>query len=92
VQCEEELKMTAMMETDLQRKYTAEERDALLESIADALEAGDNEEANRLVRQMPMHPRGAKIIADVFGKEYLLRKFNITHANEVYGEGWLNDR
>jgi acyl-CoA reductase-like NAD-dependent aldehyde dehydrogenase len=82
--------MTAAMELDLQRKYTAEERDALLESIADALEAGDDEAADKLARQMPVHPRWAKIIADVYGKEYLLKKFNITHANEVLGEGWLN--
>ncbi len=84
--------MTSAAEIDLQRKYTAEERDALLEALADALEAGDDEKANRLVRQMPVHPRWAKIIANVCGKEYLVKRFNLSHANEVYGEGWLDDR
>ena len=84
--------MTSAMEVDLKRKYTAEERDSMLEAIADACGAGDCAEADRLVRYLPMHPRWAKIVADVFGKEYLLEKFNITHANEVYGEGWLNDK
>ncbi len=82
--------MTIAAELDLRRKYTREERDGLLEAVADALDAGDNEEAERLVRQMPVHPRWAKIIADVFGKEYLAERFNVTHADEVYGEGWLH--
>ncbi len=84
--------MTSATEVDLQRKYTAEERDDLLEALADALEAGDREEADRLVSHMPVPPRWAKIIADIWGKEFLVKEFNITHANEVYGEGWLNDR
>lgn len=84
--------MTSTMDVDLKRKYTAEERDGMLEAIADACGAGDCVEADRLVRHLPMHPRWAKIVADVFGKEFLLEKFNITHANEVYGEGWLNDK
>ena len=82
---------TATVEIDLHRKYTAEERDEMLEALADALEAGDDEAANKLVRQMPVPPHWAKIIAEIFGKEYLLRTFNLSHADEEYGEGWLND-
>ncbi len=81
---------TATVEIDLHRKYTAEERDEMLEALADALEAGDDEAANKLVRQMPVHPQWAKIIVELFGKEYLLRTFNITRANEEFGEGWLD--
>jgi hypothetical protein len=86
--------MTTATETelDLHRKYTAEERDALLEAALDASMAGDSEEADRLIRKMPIHPRWAKIIADVYGNEFLTENFNITHANEVYGEDWLNGK
>ncbi len=79
------------VKANLKRKYTEEERDALYEATMDALMAGNKEEANRLVRLMPIHPRWAKIIAKVYGKEYLLESFNITHADEVYGEGWLDE-
>jgi hypothetical protein len=82
--------MTAMMETDLQRKYTAEERDTMFEAFADACGIDDHEEIDRLLSVMPINPRWAKIIAKVMGKEYLRQNFNITYANEVYGEGWLN--
>jgi|GEM_PF-2695048 hypothetical protein len=84
--------MTTMTEIDLQRKYTIEERDAMLEAYADACGAGDYEEADKIIVHMPINPRWAKIIAKVMGKEYLLENFNITYANEVLGEGWLNGR
>ncbi len=75
---------------DLTRHYTEEERDVIYDAYMKALEIGDRKEADRLSAMMPMHPRWAKIIAEVMGKEYLQERFNITHANEVYGEGWLN--
>lgn len=84
--------MTGTTEIDLQKKYSAEERDAMFEAAADACGIGDYEEADRILMQMPIHPRWAKIIADVVGKDFLLEHFNITHANEVYGEDWLNGR
>lgn len=77
-------------EYDLQRKYTEEERDAILDAYGDACIEHDYEKADRIIREMPIHPRWAKIIADVMGKEFLLEHFNITHATEVYGEGWLD--
>ena len=80
------------IEYDLQRKYTEEERDAILDAYADACGEGDYDKADRIIKEMPIHPRWAKIIAEVVGKEFLLKYFNITHANEVYGEGWLDDQ
>jgi hypothetical protein len=84
--------MTTAMEVDLKRKYTAEERDAILEAATDACGVGDYTEADRMIKQMPIHPRWAKIIADVIGKEFLVKHFNVTHADEVYGERWLDDK
>ncbi len=82
---------TTLTEADLKRKFTEEEMDALYEKTMDAVAAGNDEEADRLVKLMPIHPRWAKIIAEVYGKEYLLENFNITHATEVFGEGWLDE-
>ncbi len=86
--------MTATLleeEIDLNRHYTAEERDALYKACMDALMRGDKEESDRIRDRMPLHPRIAKITAKVKGKQYLREHFNITHANEVFGEGWLNE-
>ncbi len=82
---------TTLSEADLKRKYTEEERDAMFEATMDAVAAGNGTEANRLVRMMPIHPRWAKIIAEVNGKAYLLTHFNVTRADELYGEGWLDE-
>lgn len=82
--------MTTAMGVDLKRKYTAEERDTMFEAYIKACETGDDIEADRMLELMPIHPRWAKIIAKVMGKEYLLERFNITYADEVYGEDWLN--
>lgn len=84
--------MTTATLVDLQKKYTAEERDAMFDSYADACGAGNYAEAKQMLRHMPVHPRWAKIIADVVGKDFLVEHFNITHADEVYGEGWLNGK
>ncbi len=78
-------------EVDLQRHYTEEEREALFEAYADACAADDFEEAKKLAMIMPLTPTWAKIIAEVMGKEYLRETFNITHANEEFGEGWLDE-
>lgn len=84
--------MTSTMEVDLHKKYTAEERDAMFDAYAEACGTGDYAEAKQILKHMPVHPRWAKIISDVIGKEFLVEHFNITHADEVYGEGWLNGK
>lgn len=78
-------------EVDLQRHYTEEERDVLFDAYADACAKHDLDEAERLAEIMPLTPNWAKIIAKVMGKDYLRENFNITHANEVLGEGWLDE-
>lgn len=82
--------MTSATQIDLRRKYTVEERDAMFEAYAEACGRGDRVEAKRVLEQMPINARWAKIIADVMGKDFLLEYFNITVANEEYGEGWLD--
>ena len=84
--------MTTATEIDLQRNYTAEERDAMFDAYISACETGNDAEADRMLGLMPIHPRWAKIIAKVMGKEYLQERFNITYADEVLGKGWLNGK
>lgn len=82
--------MTTGTKVDLQREYTEEEQDAMFDAYIDAIDKGDEEEMDRILEQMPINPRWAKIIRDVMGTEYLQKHFNITRANKVFGEGWAN--
>ncbi|MGL4209646.1 MAG: hypothetical protein ACRCTY_09700 [Candidatus Adiutrix sp.] len=71
---------------------TDEDRDKLLDVISEAEEAGNEEEALRLKRMIPIGPIAAKAIKDYIpnGKE-LLKMFNMSEANAKYGDGWLDD-
>lgn len=84
--------MTTVTDTDLQKRYTTEERDAMLDAYADALLMGDADEADRILVQIPVNARWAKNIRDVMGTEYLKEHFNITEANRVFGEGWVDGK
>lgn len=81
--------MTLVTEEQRKKKYTEEEREALFDAYFDACGA-DKEEAYRLLPLLPVTPHWAKIIAEVMGAKYLREHFNITHADEVLGEGWLD--
>lgn len=82
--------MTPATKVDLQKSYTVEERDAMLDAYGEALLRGEDEEAERILEQIPIHARWAKYIAEILGADYLRGHFNITEANRVYGEGWLD--
>lgn len=84
--------MASTTEVDLTRKYTFEERDAMVDAYADALDEGKRKEAHEIVKHIPIHPRLAKIIAEVIGKDFLVKNFNITYANDVLGEGWMDGK
>lgn len=83
--------MTTAMEVDLKRKYSEEEQDALYDAYFVARETGNDAEAERILAMRPINPRWAKIIAKVMGKKYLLSTFNVTRADEAFGEGWLDE-
>ena len=84
--------MTTTAEVNLQQKFSAKERDEMLIAYAEACGQRDYEKADKILEQYPINPRWAGYIAEVMGKEYLLEHFNITYANEVLGEDWLNEK
>lgn len=84
--------MTTMTESNLQRSYSVEEQDKMIESYADALRKGDETEADRILETLPLDPDWAMSIATVMGRDFLERNFNITDATEKFGKGWLNGK
>lgn len=84
--------MTAATANDLQISYTLEEQDRMIEDYAEAIRRGDDAEAYRIVKTLPIDPSWAKSIFEVMGRDFLEENFNITEATKKYGEGWLNGK
>lgn len=82
--------MTTTTEVDLKRSYTQEELDALFDAYIEALDNDDDEAADRILEQTPIHPHWAKITLKVIGREFLEKYFNLTEANKAFGEGWMD--
>lgn len=50
------------------------------------------EEIREITKHIPVDPRHALFMKRQYGKEFLITgKFNLTLANEQYGEGWLDE-
>lgn len=79
-------------ETNLQQSYTIEEQDRMIEAYADAIRNGDELEADRILENLPLDPDWAMSIANVMGRDFLERNFNITDATQKFGKGWLNGK
>lgn len=86
------IKMTIIAENNLQRSYSIEEQDKMIESYAEAIRTGDEAEADRILDILPLDPDWAMSIATVMGGDFLERNFNITDATKKFGKGWLNDK
>lgn len=73
---------------------TAEELDKkydLMEKAMDALMAGDRRKMLELNKDIIMDPDAAMSSFRMMGKERLLASgFNLSAADEAYGEGWLD--
>ncbi len=70
-----------------------EEKEVILDAIYDAEQAGNYEEAERLMREvLPLVPHLAKAAKEMYGKEYLIsRRYNLSDANAEFGDGWLDN-
>lgn len=68
-----------------------EERIKLLELAEAAEDAGDEEKAERYLRQIPLDPGLAWSLAESLGKkEFLEGGFNLVDVEAKYGPGWLD--
>ena len=73
------------------RGYTNEEMLRILDASLAANDRGDYAEEKRLLRSLPIEPITAKVAKRMYGKQYLLDEgYDLSHANEEYGEGWLD--
>ncbi len=56
-----------------------------------AVDAGDEEREEELGRLMPLTPSLAKSALRFLGKKELMAEFNLSEANEYFGEGWMDE-
>lgn len=77
---------------DLTKKpVTEDEMLDRLDAYDAARDAGDHELATRIRLSIPLDPGLAKAYVSAFGKEWLLKKgYDLSEADEVLGEGWLD--
>ena len=62
----------------------------ILEQVLTAEEIGDEAEADRLIRLIPLPAHLAKAFKESFGKEYVLQSgYDLSEAEAQYGHGWL---
>lgn len=70
---------------------TIDEKDRLYDLADEAEARGDIEEAERILMSVPLTPNMAKIVKEVWGKEYIKNSsLNFSEAEEVYGKDWLD--
>jgi len=76
--------------SDLQRSMTDDELFKLIQASLAAAKAGNYEEEERLLNELPLHPRIANVAKSVYGPEQLVKQgFNLSMAVEAFGDDWL---
>jgi hypothetical protein len=74
------------------RNFTKDEYFALSDELFEAIENEDRETCERLSAILPANPEVIRIFKNVYGKDYILALgFDLTEANLLYGEGWLDE-
>ncbi len=72
-------------------RMTQEKRREILEASLAASESGNYDEKIRLMKLLPLAPHLAMVAKNMYGKNYLLEYgFNLSDANEEFGDGWLD--
>lgn len=72
-------------------RLNKEESIRLAQLIDAARARGDEEEATRLIRSIPIAPRTAALLKQMWGAEELIASgYNLSAAEAAYGKDWLN--
>ncbi len=75
------------------QKMTDDEAWELQLRAREVREAGDEDKADEMVKQIPMPPWLARVGKETMGIRFLLDAgFNLSEAVEAFGEDWLNEK
>lgn len=81
---------TTVENAGLTRFVSDEERRELRAAAFRAFDKGDKDAAHEFLKQIPIRPASAKFWFEQEGREFLEEFFNLSDANEAFGEGWMN--
>lgn len=71
--------------------FTEAEIDELLDKIGECSRSGNSEEADRLMRLLPLRPGTARILKAEVGLQALIEDgCNLSEAVKEYGNEWLD--
>ncbi len=65
--------------------------DAAEEYFAAVARNAPDEEIQTIVKKVPISPEKALSFKKLYGKEFLVREFNLSEADAVLGSGWLDE-
>ena len=66
-----------------------EKADITMKAIA-LKDEGNKEEADKLLKTIPVPPYLAKVYKKLFGADFLINEgYNLSEAEAEYGQGWL---
>lgn len=80
------------MSVSAKKEITPDEYFDLLDAIRAAEAAGDMEklkELEKIERAIPLAPYSAAAVVQIYGKEYALANYDLSRADELFGEGWM---
>ena len=85
-----------MSQADVTRKepymkyYSPEEINKMCLQVADLLSKGKRNEASMLLKEIPLLPKSAKIMKEMFGCKHVIESgYNLIEAVEEFGREWL---
>ena len=82
------------MTTEATAKRTYPDNTALLDAADEFFAAiernASHDELREIMMKVPISPEKALSFKRLYGKEFLLEEFNLSEANAVLGEGWLD--
>lgn len=74
------------------QQFTHEERLNIIHDYNAASQAGKDDDALKIIQQLPIAPHIARAVKEVMGTEYLLNSgFDLSEAEAKYGKNWLNN-
>ena len=73
------------------KRYTEAEIDEMMDKIHTYIDNNHIEEAEKLMIQVPMLPKSAKIMKEMVGIDRMISMgVNLSEAVDEYGYGWLS--
>ena len=70
--------------------YSHEEINKMCLKVADLLASDKHEEADSLLKEIPLLPKSAEIMKRLYGKGHMIASgINLYEAVQEYGEEWL---